>query len=188
MPKLKLTVPEGYEDIDVSQYKALQEILKDKTISDADMPLRILAALCNISIQDIKQIEYDDVEKLMRYVAWLHEEPDVRPTKNELVKNFTMGNVEFGFIPDWTKLTLGEFADLETYSQDTYGNLEKILAVLYRPIEKKKGDSYTIEPYNPSHDKQQCMLKCKMDIAIGALVFFYHIGRAFLRDTQRSLQ
>ena len=106
--------------------------------------------------------------------------------EKELIKKVNFKGKEYGFIPNWTKLTVGEFADLESYTSNTYENLEKIMAVLYRPVTQKKADeSYSIEPYEPHHTKQETMLNCKMDVVIGAMVFFYHIGREFVRDTHR---
>jgi len=99
-----------------------------------------------------------------------------------------LNGVEYGFIPNWTKLTVGEFADLESYSsKNLFDNLEKALAVWYRPITKKKADdSYFIEPYEPHFTKQEKMLDMPMDVVVGAMVFFYRIERRLAIDSRLS--
>lgn len=189
MPKKRLIVPEGYEDVTVKQYKNMLDALEGENHTDKEVAIKVVSALCEITQDELKHVDWFDVTRLMEMVSWIIEAPDLRETKHPLIREFTMNGVDYGFIPNWTKLTLGEFADLETYSsQGAFDNLEKILALLYRPIEKRSVDSYRIAPYEPHSSKQEAMLECKMDAAISAMVFFYRIGRVFVIDSQRSLK
>ena len=65
-----------------------------------------------------------------------------------------------------------------------FKKLEQVLAILYRPIESKNIDSYRIEPYEPHPTKAEKMLECTMDIAVGAMVFFYHFERRLAIDSR----
>ena len=186
--KKTLVVPEGYQDVSVRQYKKMLELF-DKKLPEKELSLLIVSALCDISKEDLENADWEGVNKVMNMVSWITQEPDTSPKKNPLIREFTLKGVEYGFIPNWTKLTLGEFADLETYTGlGAYDKLESILSVLYRPIIKRSVDSYTIEPYNPNHEKQQTMLECKMDVAVSAMVFFYRIGTILAKDSRRSLK
>lgn len=186
--KKTLYVPEGYQDVSVRQYKNMLELF-DKKLPEKELSLLIVSALCDISKEDLENADWEGVNKVMNMVSWITQEPDTSPKKNPLIREFTLKGVEYGFIPNWTKLTLGEFADLETYTGlGAYDKLESILSVLYRPIIKRSVDSYTIEPYNPNHEKQQTMLECKMDVAVSAMVFFYRIGTILAKDSRRSLK
>tara|TARA_R110000744_G_scaffold1925_1_gene7504 strand:- start:4746 stop:5315 length:570 start_codon:yes stop_codon:yes gene_type:complete len=179
-----LIVPEGYQDVSVRQYKKMLEVF-DKELPEKELVLLLVSSLCDISRQDLDNADWQDINKVMNIVGWITKEPDTTPEKNPLIREFTLKGIDYGFIPNWTKLTLGEFADLETYTGiGAYDKLENILSVLYRPIKKRSVDSYTIEPYNPNHEKQQAMLDCKMDIAVSAMVFFYHIGTILAKDSQ----
>ena len=182
MSKIQITIPESYADVSVKQYKRMMLALKDVEES-TEIAMRAVAALCDLDRKVLNHAPVEQIAKCIKAITWLIQEPDITKSNIPLQKTFYLDGVEYGFIPNWTKLTVGEFADLESYTNDTYANLEKIMAVLYRPITQKKADeSYSIEPYEPHHTKQESMLNCKMDVVIGAMVFFYHIGQEFVKD------
>ena len=54
-------------------------------------------------------------------------------------------------------------------------SLDKIMAILYRPIVRSMGDRYEIEPYNADGDSE-VIKKMSAGTAIAALLFFYRIG------------
>ena len=184
----RVTVPESYQDVSVRQYKNMLSVV-EKDVTEKEMSLLIVSVLCDIDRKDLDRADWADVHKVMERVSWLTEEPDTTLDKNPLIREFTLKGIDYGFIPNWNKLTLGEFSDLETYTGlGAYDNLESILSVLYRPIVKKSIDSYTLEPYNPNYEKKQTMLECKMDVAVSALVFFYRIGKELTKGLQPSLK
>jgi hypothetical protein len=47
--------------------------------------------------------------------------------------------------------------------------------VLYRPIDTRKGDRYTIKPYNL--DAKDRLLEMPLDAVISSVFFFYHLGK-----------
>ena len=182
MSKIQITIPESYSDVSVKQYKRMMSEFKDVEES-TEIAMRAVAALCDLDRKVLNHAPVDQIAECIKAITWLIQEPDITKSKIPLQKTFYLDGVEYGLIPNWTRLTVGEFADIESYTNDTYGNLEKILAVLYRPITQKKADeSYSIEAYEPHHTKQEAMLNCKMDVVIGAMVFFYHIGKGFVKD------
>ena len=67
--------------------------------------------------------------------------------KPDLVTKFRLDGVEYGFIPDLNELSFGEYIDLDTYLGD-WENIHTAMNVLYRPINSKKGDRYTIQEYD----------------------------------------
>ena len=84
--------------------------------------------------------------------------------------------VEFGFIPRLDDISLGEFVDLDTYVSD-WSDMHKAMAVLYRPITFDKRGMYLIEDYESSDKYSEVMKDMPIDIAIGAVVFFYRLGK-----------
>ena len=56
--------------------------------------------------------------------------------------------------PDLDELSFGEYIDLDTYLGD-WENIHDAMNVLYRPINSKKGDRYTIQEYD---------VKCKRQV------------------------
>ena len=186
--KIKIVVPEDFSDVTVRQYKAMLEAW-DNVTDTREAALDAVCALCDLDRKVVNGADWGDIERIIGMLTWLIEEPDPANLDLPLQKRFKFEGVEYGFIPDWTKLTVGEFADLESYcSQGAYKNLEKILAVVYRPIVETKGDTYDIDKYSPHPSKAEKMLGLTMDIAVGAMLFFYHIGKILTEDTQRFSQ
>jgi hypothetical protein len=109
----------------------------------------------------------------------------------ELKRMIAVDGTEYGFIPDFDALTFGEFCDLDNYLQDSWNNLDKIMAVLYRGITKREGDKYQIEPYSLDDIKERRELfknKLSIDTIYGSLVFFYTIGSKHITTMLSSLE
>ena len=68
---------------------------------------------------------------------------------NKLTRIIEIDEVRYGFHPDLDSLTLGEYADIETFvKMDIDKHLPEVMAILYRPIVEEKNEIYTIEPYD----------------------------------------
>lgn len=183
--KVKITIPESYSDITVSVYKRIMKHWR----SDAkgkDAVKRVLKELCGTTEDVIDRMYVEDFNAIVRDLTWLFSEPKL--TDFPLQQHFMLDGVKYGFIPNMQNLTVGEFADLETYMEGgMFDNLQEVLAVLYRPVTREKSKLYEIESYEPSQIKTDVMGDCPMDVAIGAVVFFYRIATALASDLQPSL-
>jgi hypothetical protein len=112
--------------------------------------------------------------------------------KADLQRRFTMTDpngktVEFGFMPNMDEMSLGEYIDLEKYIS-SWEDMHKALAVMYRPIVAGRGEFYEIESYEGSDKYSDIMKDAPVTVALGAMVFFYHLGKELLRITMDSLQ
>jgi len=187
MSQVNIKIPESYADVTVRQYKRMMQMWND-TDDAREAALKAVAALCDLDREVLDYADSGDVSKVIEDLLWLVKEPNPLAMTLPLQRIVKLNGVEYGFIPNWTKLTVGEFADLESYSsKNLFDNLEKALAVWYRPITKKKADdSYFIEPYEPHFTKQEKMLDMPMDVVVGAMVFFYRIERRLAIDSRLS--
>ena len=70
-------------------------------------------------------------------------------------------------------LTLGEYIDLDTFIGD-WENIEKAMAVLYRPVVNKLKDKYTIEEYKVGRDAE--ILDMPMDAVLSSIFFLWNLG------------
>jgi hypothetical protein len=84
--------------------------------------------------------------------------------------------VEFGFIPKLDNISLGEFVDLDNYINN-WDDMHKAMAVLYRPVTAQKKNHYIIEDYESSDRYSEVLKDMPIDIALGALLFFYRLGK-----------
>ena len=85
-----------------------------------------------------------------------------------------MNGVDYGFIPDLENMSFGEYVDLDTFIGDN-DNLHRAMNVLYRPIDLKQGQRYTLKEYN--QDTNEDAKNYPLDAVFGAIVFFYNLGK-----------
>ena len=136
-----------------------------------------IAALSNIPKDLIKQLELKDVAIIMGKIAELQQEQD-----SSLKRIVEIDGKEYGFHPDLDSITLGEYADIETFiKNDIEKNLPELCAVLYRPITEKKNDVYTIEAYDGNIKiRTEEMKKMSAEQVQSALRFFFALGKELL--------
>jgi hypothetical protein len=67
--------------------------------------------------------------------------------------------------------------------------MPNIIAVLFRPITDRNGEVYTIEAYDGDLTiRAEEIKKMSAEQVQNALVFFYHLGNAFLRTIPSVLK
>jgi hypothetical protein len=123
---------------------------------------------CGISYEYANKMRLTDFERIVSKIT------DVLIQQPKLVTKFKMGDSTFGFIPDLEDMTYGEFVDLDTYIHDI-NNIEKAMAVLYRPIVKEHKGKYIIDEYRGDlfHD---AMLNMPLSAVVSSIVFFWDLG------------
>jgi hypothetical protein len=96
----------------------------------------------------------------------------------------------YGFVPDINAITFGEWLDLDSNCNDFPKNLNKILAILFRPIKSELNKRYTIEEYDSTNHLPNAVEFNDMPLAIanGAMVFFSSIEKELLIHFQESSQ
>ena len=180
---MKLTVPNSLADISVKQYKELTDLNIDK--HENKWLVEAVCILCNLERSLVEQLTVDELSRINTIVAKITDEEQ---NNQELQKKIEYKGKKYGFHPNLSKLTVGEFADLETYMEGgMFENLQEVLAILYRPVTREKSKLYEIESYEPSQIKTDAMGECPMDVAIGAVVFFYRIETALANALPLSL-
>jgi len=133
-----------------------------------------IAALSNIPKQLVKELALSDVAVIMSRISELQQKQDTK-----LKKIIEIDGIEYGFHPDLDSITLGEYADLETFIKGGIEkNLPEVMAVLYRPIKEKKNDIYIIDAYDGDiRLRTEEMKKMSAQQVQSALVFFYTLGK-----------
>ena len=106
-----------------------------------------------------------------------------------LTQFVTIDDVKYGFHPNLSEISTGEFADLDTLCKDFNDNLHLIMAVLYRKVVLEKHGKYNIEPYDGEVEERARLFKKKLpaNVVNGALVFFWTIGSDYLSGLLTSL-
>jgi len=101
----------------------------------------VLSALTDSNISDFEDLDIDELGELAKEIKWIQSDPS-RRYKSKLDKYV---------LKPFSKLTLGEFIDLEHYFSNNYlDHFCHILALLYRRTSKNVYGDDIIEPYNYS--------------------------------------
>ena len=137
-----------------------------------------IAALSDIPKNLLSQLELKDVAVLMGKIAELQERQD-----SSLKRIIEIEGKRYGFHPNLDDITLGEFADIETFvKNDIDNNLPELMAILYRPIVEEKNNIYIIEAYDGNISiRAEEMKKMSAEQVQSALVFFYNLGNELLK-------
>ena len=163
---INITIPTDLSEITLRQYKHFLKI--QKTVDDEKfLSAKIIEIFCGVNLQEVMQIKFNDSEFIVDTLTEMFEQ------KPNLVSKFKLNNKEYGFHPQLDDLTLGEYIDLDTFIGD-WENIEKAMAVLYRPIVNKLKDKYTIEDYKVGRDAD--MLDMPMDAVLSSIFFLWNLG------------
>jgi len=178
--KLDLLLPTSLSEIPLSRY---QQFVKTKEASNDDefIAQKMIQIFCGIDLKDVGKIKMKHLNELINHFTKVFSE------KPKLIRQFKIKNIEFGFIPKLDEITFGEYVDLEHHLQN-WKTYHKAMAVMYRPIKEKHGNTYTIVNYEPNEDMQDLMKFAPLDVAISSSVFFWTLGSELLNLTINYLQ
>ena len=156
----------SWKDVTLEKWVKLSSE-KESTTKEAE---ETIAALSDIPKKLIKELSIGDVAVIMSKVGSLQQEQD-----NELKRIINVEGEEYGFHPDLDSITLGEYADLETFIKNGIEkHLPEVMAVLYWPIVEKKNKIYTIEAYDGNISiRAEEMKKMSAEQVESALQFFF---------------
>jgi hypothetical protein len=161
----------SWNDVTLEKWAKLITMNSDSKPKEA---LDTISLLSDIPKKLIKELGINDVSNILNKIAELQKD-----AKGKLRRIIEIDNVEYGFHPDLSEITLGEYADIETYIQaGIEKNLSKMMAVLYRPIVEKNGKHYSITAYNGSEVRMRAekFKKMKAKDVHSSLVFFWTLG------------
>ena len=164
--KVDIIIPEGLFDITLEQY---QKFLQVNSEDELFLAQKCVEIFCNVPLIIVSKMSYKDVKNYAtRIMSFFEDKPQLR-------KIHTMGDVEYGFIPNLEEISLGEYVDIDESIND-WEKMHTTMAVLYRPIKSRRKDKYNIEEYEGTSDTEHRMKGLTMDVVLGALFFFYHLG------------
>jgi len=120
------------------------KLIDSETGSKTEQAEETIAALSDIPKKLVKELALRDVAIIMDKVSELQSKQDT-----VLKKVFEIDGVEYAMHPDLSEITLGEYADIETFIKEGIEkNMPELMAVLFRPITEKNGSAYTIAAYD----------------------------------------
>ena len=163
---VNITVPTDLSEITLKQYKHFLKI--QKGVDDEKfLNAKIIEIFCKMPLDEVMRLKFNDSEFIVKTLTEMFEQ------KPNLVTNFKLNKINYGFHPQLDDLTLGEYIDLDTFIGD-WENIEKAMAVLYRPVVNKLKDKYIIEDYKVGKDQE--ILDMPMDAVLSSIFFLWNLG------------
>ena len=169
---MKLHLPANYEDLTLGHLMVLET---------TDDPVKRVQAVTGLSFAELRRMPQALIMEANAHLDILQ--------KQEVAKHLTtfeLNGTTYGFIPDWENFSAGEWIDMETYTKDFWKTAHKAMSILYRPLDRKWGDTYTIEEYTAKEDAD-VFKDMPAPLVAGALLFFWTTERALLSSLQSSL-
>jgi len=172
----EFNLPATMRDIKLSQWQKYVDVLeknKDAELTDF-LEKKLLGIFCGVELKDIDRIGLSVFDSSIQHLS------SILNSKPELTRTFKLVGtdgvtVEFGLIPNFDKMSYGEFVDLEKYLF-VDKDFHRAMAVMYRPIKFKNKDSYLIHEYKGTEYLAEVMKDTPLDVALGARVFFYRLA------------
>ena len=167
--KVNLRIPTSLNEITLAQYQefAKLEADLDKT-KDTAIQLKIVEIFCKVPEVVVRNMKATDISEICEIINTMFD------TEHQLINRFRLKGIDYDFIPELDDMSFGEYMDLDTFISDN-DNLHRAVNVLFRPIEHKRGNRYKIKDYNP--DTSETAKDFPLDAVLGAIVFFYSLGK-----------
>jgi hypothetical protein len=147
----------------------------------------ILALYLGITPDELKDLPVDQISFLDKILT-----THMTPPQTDLIFTFKHEGVTYGLENDWGNMTFGQWTDMEVFSQPDKitDNIHILLALLYRPIEKQKGNTYKLEKFKSSKvlDRAEIFKNVPIILWFSAANFFFLISKEFVSNTNISLK
>lgn len=179
---MKLTVPTSLSEINLNQLQKLTA-LESEDLEPIELQKRSIELLTGTDRDIIDKFRLKDLEAVYSTLLKLSN------SEGAFHKFVNIEGVKYGFHTNLSEITTGEFADLDTFCKDLNENLHLIMSILYRPVTYEKHGKYKVEEYGKNVEQRAELFKNKMpaNVVNGALVFFWNIGKDYLKNLTASL-
>lgn len=194
----------------IPQYLTLQQYKSLDKVYSLEVNLQTLHTISAITGEDVSEIKKWPIDKIKKVWEQITEVLD-ESSKPEFYPILEFEGVTYGFTP-MTRMSLGEYIDLDNLAKNKVENLEEILSILYRPIKSHSikdlkfrfkssikliftkdkvehlMDYYEVEEYDSDKRKKQALLFSSFpaSVGLGALSFFLGVGNLSFSDSLTS--
>lgn len=179
---MKITLPESIADITLHQFQLYNELLEREDLDAYNFNKRKIQIFTGLERKRIELVSANDYDEIINQIDLaLNQTVEFKPT-------FFIKDVEFGFIPNFDKMTIGEFIDVSEYGTDV-NKMHQLMAVLFRPIKKKDAlGNYEIIKYKGTKQYSDIMKHMPLSIVNGSLVFFSSLANELVSYTAKYMQ
>jgi len=157
----------SWDDVTIAMWQELNSI---ETQSEITRQIEQISILTDTDSEEIRSMPMNKFNELRNELVFLSQKPTANVTTT-----FEIEGKEFGIIPQLDFISTGEWMDAENWKENPVDNIHLYAALVYRPITKKDGDVYEIEPHKSAGFMERAELfKNTLSITTihGAVLFF----------------
>lgn len=167
---MKIVLPEHIGEITLEQFQRYYKLSQRTDLTPLDFDKRKIEIFTGIPFQKVNHIKQSDYDYIIKQID------EALSKECAFVNRFKLNGIEFGFIPNFDEMSVGELGDLRNYS-DKEEELHRTMAILFRPIVNKDLlGNYLIEDYNGTDKYCELMKQTPLNIVNGALGFFLSLS------------
>ena len=182
--EIDIKVPTNWSGVTLTQYLKLQKDIKVYGDDEIAYVATLLYHLCGVEPEWIPQLPTDVLNSI---------KTDLRGFMGDnnypLQRIIKVNGKDYGFEPNLSTMAYGAYLDITKWEEITIDkNWNKIMSVLYRPVTKRNGALYQIEPYDSTKSEPELFDTIGMDVHFGAMFFFLRTLTDLVNDILKSLK
>lgn len=147
----------------------------------------ILALYLDISADELKDLPVDQIAFIDKLLT-----AHMSPPSADLIFTFKHDGVTYGLENDWGNMTWSQWTDMEVFSQPDRlaDSIHIIMALLYRPVDKQKGDVYKLVKFKSKEvlDRAEIFKKVPIQLWFSSANFFFLISKESVSNINLSLK
>jgi len=180
--EVKIIVPTDWSAVTLKKYLELRKDMANYEDDKDAVVACMFLHLCDFPVEYINGLRHDTYNQIITdLVSFLNK------IEYPLQKLINIDGIEYGFEPNLSQMAYGAYVDITKYeSINIDDSWAEIMSILYRPVTKKVGQLYEIQPYSGNIDKER-FLNVSMDTHFGAVFFFKSLLMDLSKDTLNSL-
>lgn len=179
--QIQIEVPNSWADVTLEKFLIMNKDLEAYSDDTEAQLAFIIHHLTGLDLSKLKNLSMDSFNKIKEAVEDLFTKQE-----NDLVRFITIDGIEYGFEPNLSKMSYGSYVDITKFNKiEINDDWAKIMNILYRPVVKKQGNNYAIQPYTGNQDYQK-WLGVSMNAHFGALFFLLNLCKDLLISTLNS--
>jgi hypothetical protein len=180
--EVKIVVPNDWSAVTLKKYLELRKDMANYEDDKDAVVACMFLHLCDFPVEYINGLRHDTYNEILTdLVSFLNK------IEYPLEKIIEIDGIEYGFEPNLSQMAYGAYVDITKYeSINIDDSWAEIMSILYRPVTKKVGQLYEIQPYSGNIDKER-FLNVSMDKHFGAVFFFKSLLMDLSKDTLSSL-
>ena len=179
--QIEIVVPNNWSAIPLRKYIQLSKDLKNFEDDEEAQTAALFFHLCELEPNILPKI---DAETYLTIKDDLYS--FLSDNQLPLQQTIVVNGVEYGFYPNLSKIEYGAYVDISKYNEmELDEKWAEVMSILYRPITKKVGKLYEVEPYSGKIDREM-WLGVTMDVHFGAWFFFINLSKELLKGILNS--